>query len=40
MALDLGTMELANKHEMSPGRISQLRREFFKDWHRFHGEEC
>jgi hypothetical protein len=39
MVLDLGTMELAAKHKLSPGRISQMRREFFQDWHRFHGEE-
>jgi hypothetical protein len=39
MVLDLGTMELAAKHKLSPGRISQMRREFRLDWHRFHGEE-
>lgn len=38
MTLDLGTFELADKHKVSPGRISQLRREFCKDWQRFHGE--
>jgi hypothetical protein len=35
MTLDLGTFELAKKHKVSPGRISQLRREFHKDWERF-----
>jgi hypothetical protein len=39
MALDIGTFELAKKHRTSPSRISQMRREFFKDWQRFHGEE-
>jgi hypothetical protein len=37
MALDLGTGELARKHRLSPGRISQMRREFFRDWRAFHG---
>jgi hypothetical protein len=40
MALEHGTFDLADKHKMSPGRISQLRREFHKDWLRFHGEKC
>jgi hypothetical protein len=39
MTLDLGTQELASKHKVSSGRISQLRREFHLDWLRFHGEE-
>jgi DNA-directed RNA polymerase specialized sigma24 family protein len=38
MTLDLGTLELADRHKMSPGRISQLRREFHADYKRFHGE--
>jgi hypothetical protein len=38
MALDLRTNELALKHKTTPGRISQLRREFHDDWQRFHGE--
>ena len=38
MALDLGTFELADRHKVSAGRISQLRREFHTDWQRFHGE--
>ena len=38
MALDLGTFELAERHKISPGRISQLRREFHADYRRFHGE--
>ena len=37
MACDLGTGELAHKHEVSPGRISQLRREFRASYERFHG---
>jgi hypothetical protein len=40
MALDLGTFELADKHKVSAGRISQLRRELHADWRRFHGEAC
>jgi hypothetical protein len=39
MAQDLRTGELAAKYGTSPGRISQLRREFHTDWLRFHGEE-
>jgi hypothetical protein len=38
MTLDLGTGELADKHKISAGRVSQLRREFCKDWQRFHGD--
>jgi hypothetical protein len=40
MAKDYGTFELADKHKISPGRISQLRRELHQDWQRFHGEAC
>jgi hypothetical protein len=40
MALDHSTMELAVKHQVSPGRISQLRRELHQDWRRFQGEVC
>ena len=38
MALDHSTRELAARHKLSQGRISQLRREFHQDWRRFHGE--
>jgi hypothetical protein len=38
MAQDFRTNELAAKHGTTPGRISQLRREFHDDWQRFHGE--
>ena len=38
MALDLGTGELADKHHVSSGRISQLRREFRSAWLHFQGE--
>ena len=38
MTLDLGTGELAFRHRVSPGRISQLRREFRSAWRRFCGE--
>ena len=40
MSLDLGTQELADKHKVTPGRISQMRREFHDDYQRFHGESC
>jgi hypothetical protein len=40
MALDLGTFELAERHKVSAGRISQLRRELHQDWRRFHDEVC
>jgi len=33
------TLELANKHGLSPARVSQLRREFHADWQRFTGAE-
>jgi len=38
MMLNETTQDLAVKHKVTQGRISQLRREFFLDWHRFHGE--
>jgi hypothetical protein len=38
MTLELGTFELADKHKVSPGRISQLRREFHTDWQLFCGD--
>jgi hypothetical protein len=38
MTLELGTFELADKHRVSPGRISQLRREFHADWRHFCGD--
>ena len=38
MTFDLPTKELASRHKVSPGRISQLRRELHSDWHHFHGE--
>jgi hypothetical protein len=39
MALGHRTDELAPKFGLTPGRISQLRREYHRDWCRFHGEE-
>jgi len=33
------TLDVADKHGLSPGRISQLRREFMQDWRTFCGEE-
>jgi hypothetical protein len=38
MALAHSTGQLALKHRVSPGRVSQLRREFHLDWCHFHGE--
>ena len=38
MALDHSTRELAARHRLTQGRISQLRREFHLDWRWFHGE--
>ena len=38
MARDERTMDLSRKHGISPGRVSQLRREFMDDWNRFCGE--
>jgi hypothetical protein len=38
MIQDEGTMDLANRHGISPSRVSQLRREFKEDWDRFCGE--
>jgi len=31
------TLDLAAQHRVTPARISQRRREFQQDWHRFHG---
>ena len=38
MARDETTQDLATRHKVSQGRISQMRREFHSDWRRFHGE--
>ncbi|MFO0881542.1 MAG: hypothetical protein U0840_29940 [Gemmataceae bacterium] len=38
MALDLGTQELASRFQVSPGRISQLRKELHTHWRKFCGE--
>ena len=35
MMQDERTLDLARKHGISPGRVSQLRREFMDDWNRF-----
>ncbi len=39
MMLGHRTIDLAEKYKMSQGRISQLRREFYEGWDRFHGDE-
>ena len=39
LLLGTGTLEVARKHGLSPARISQLRREFRQDWHRFCDED-
>ncbi len=38
MMLGERTLDLADRHGISPARISQLRREFHRDWLIFHGE--
>ena len=38
MMQDERTLDLANRHGISPSRVSQLRREFLDDWNRFCGE--
>jgi hypothetical protein len=38
MARNERTLDLSKRFELSPSRISQLRREFFLDWHRFLGD--
>ena len=32
------TLDLSKKYGISPGRVSQVRREFHDDWQRFCGE--
>jgi len=32
------TSDVADRHGLTAGRVSQLRRDFFEDWVRFHGE--
>ena len=39
MAHNERTKDLSRQFELSPGRISQLRREFRDGWLRYHGEE-
>jgi hypothetical protein len=38
MMRDERTRDVASKYGISPGRIAQLRRAYFEDWNRFHGE--
>jgi hypothetical protein len=38
MVLDESTKQLSRRFAVSPGRISQLRRAFQEDWHRFVGD--
>ena len=38
MAMGQRTLDLSRRYGLSPGRISQLRREFHDDWLRFCGE--
>jgi hypothetical protein len=38
MALNERTLDLSKEFELSPARISQLRREFYLDWRRFLGD--
>ena len=39
MALGHRTLDLARRFRLSAGRVSQLRREFHREWQRFHGED-
>lgn len=39
MLLDERTLDLSRRFGISPGRVSQLRREYHDDWRRFHGED-
>ena len=39
MLLNERTKELSRRFEVSPGRVSQMRREFRDDWCRFNGDE-
>ncbi len=32
--------DVAARHGITPGRVSQIRNELKRDWHRFHGEWC
>jgi hypothetical protein len=38
MARNKRTLDLSRQFELSPARISQLRREFHDDWRRFLGD--
>jgi hypothetical protein len=38
LAIGERTSDVANRFHVSPGRISQMRREFWYDWRAFHGE--
>ena len=40
MARNERTTDLSKEFGLSPGRISQLRQQFCRDWLRFHGEEA
>jgi hypothetical protein len=39
LSLGYSTKEVADKFKLSPGRISQIRRELYDSWHQFCGEE-
>jgi hypothetical protein len=39
LALGHSTGKVAKRFSVSPGRVSQLRRELDRSWHQFHGEE-
>jgi hypothetical protein len=38
LSTGMSTREAAQQFDVSPGRISQIRREFQESWHAFHGE--
>lgn len=40
LAMGESTLEMSGRHHVSPGRISQLRRELKQDWDAFNGRTC
>jgi len=38
LAVGERTKDVAKRFELTPGRISQMRREFYQSWQQFHGE--
>ena len=40
LAIGCATSEVAHKYRLSASRISQIRRELYVSWWRFHGDDC